>query len=77
MSDNKNRTVASRHAFRNVEVLVQMDLYLIFSKKGQIVTNESNQDKLLELLISEGIEDIESSEDNLTLILQMLIIFIM
>ena len=40
----------------------------LFSKKGQIVTNESNQDKLLELLISEGIEDIESSEDNLTLI---------
>ena len=70
MSDNKNRTVAEvRHAFRNVgEVLVQMDLYLIIFKKGQIVTNESNQDKLLELLISEGIEDIESSEDHLTLI---------
>ena len=71
MSDNKNRTVAEvRHAFSKCGGSLGTDgsVSYLFSKKGQIVTNESNQDKLLELLISEGIEDIESSEDNLTLI---------
>ena len=71
MSDNKNRTVAEvRHAFSKCGGSLGTDgsVSYLFSKKGQIVTNESNQDKLLELLISEGIEDIDSSEDNLTLI---------
>ena len=71
MTDNKNRTVAEvRHAFSKCGGSLGTDgsVSYLFSKKGQIVTNESNQDKLLELLISEGIEDIESSEDNLTLI---------
>ena len=40
----------------------------LFSKKGQIIVKESNQEKLLELLISEGIEDIEPSNEDLTLI---------
>lgn len=72
MSDNKNRTVAEvRHAFSKCGGSLGTDgsVSYLFSKKGQIITNESNQDKLLELLIYEGIEDIESSEDNLTLIL--------
>ena len=71
MTDNKNRTVAEvRHAFSKYGGSLGTDgsVSYLFSKKGQILTTESNQDKLLELLISEGIEDIESSEDNLTLI---------
>ena len=57
MSDNKNRTVAEvRHAFSKCGGSLGTDgsVSYLFSKKGQIVTNESNQDKLLELLISEG-----------------------
>ena len=71
MTDNKNRTVAEvRHAFSKYGGSLGTDgsVSYLFSKKGQILTTESNQDKLLELLISEGIEDIESSEDNFTLI---------
>ena len=40
----------------------------LFKKKGQIIVRESNQEKLLDLLISEGIEDIESSDEELTII---------
>ena len=71
MSDNKNRTVAEvRHAFSKCGGSLGTDgsVSYLFSKKGQIIVKESNQEKLLELLISEGIEDIESSNEDLTLI---------
>ena len=71
MSDNKNRTVAEvRHAFSKCGGSLGTDgsVSYLFSKKGQIIVKESNQEKLLELLISEGIEDIESSDEDLTLI---------
>ena len=71
MSDNKNRTVAEvRHAFSKCGGSLGTDgsVSYLFSKKGQIIVKESNQEKLLELLISEGIEDIEPSNEDLTLI---------
>ena len=71
MSDNKNRTVAEvRHAFSKCGGSLGTDgsVSYLFLKKGQIIVKESNQEKLLELLISEGIEDIESSNEDLTLI---------
>ena len=71
MSDNKNRTVAEvRHAFSKCGGSLGTDgsVSYLFSKKGQIIVKESNQEKLLELLISEGIEDIEPSSEDLTLI---------
>ena len=71
MSDNKNRTVAEvRHAFSKAGGSLGTDgsVSYLFLKKGQIIVKESNQEKLLELLISEGIEDIESSNEDLTLI---------
>ena len=71
MSDNKNRTVAEvRHAFSKCGGSLGTDgsVSYLFSKKGQIIVKESNQEKLLALLISEGIEDIEPSNEDLTLI---------
>ena len=71
MSDNKNRTVAEvRHAFSKCGGSLGTDgsVSYLFLKKGQIIVKESNQEKLLELLISKGIEDIESSNEDLTLI---------
>ena len=71
MSDNKNRTVAEvRHAFSKCGGSLGTDgsVSYLFSKKGQIIVKETNQEKLLELLISEGIEDIEPSNEDLTLI---------
>ena len=71
MSDNKNRTVAEvRHAFSKCGGSLGTDgsVSYLFTKKGQIIVKESNQEKLLELLISEGIEDIEPSNEDLTLI---------
>ena len=71
MSDNKNRTVAEvRHAFSKCGGSLGTDgsVSYLFSKKGQIIVKESTQEKLLELLISEGIEDIEPSNEDLTLI---------
>lgn len=71
MSDNKNRTVAEvRHAFSKCGGSLGTDgsVSYLFLKKGQIIVKESNQEKLLDLLISEGIEDIESSNEDLTLI---------
>ena len=71
MSDNKNRTVAEvRHAFSKCGGSLGTDgsVSYLFSKKGQIIVKESNQEKLLELLISEGIEDIEPFNEDLTLI---------
>ena len=71
MSDNKNRTVAEiRHAFSKAGGSLGTDgsVGYLFKKKGQIIVRESNQEKLLDLLISEGIEDIESSDKELTII---------
>ena len=69
--DNKNRTVAEiRHAFSKAGGSLGTDgsVGYLFKKKGQIIVRESNQEKLLDLLISEGIEDIESSDEELTII---------
>ena len=40
----------------------------LFKKFGQIIAKDSDEDKLLELLISTGIEDLESLENGRTLI---------
>ena len=71
MTDNRNRTVAEvRHAFSKAGGSLGMDglVSYLFKKVGQIIAKDSDEDKLLELLISTGIEDLESLENGRTLI---------
>jgi YebC/PmpR family DNA-binding regulatory protein len=71
MTDNRNRTVAEvRHAFSKAGGSLGTDgsVSYLFKKFGQIIAKDSDEDKLLELLISIGIEDIESLENGSTLI---------
>ena len=71
MTDNRNRTVAEvRHAFSKAGGSLGTDgsVSYLFKKFGQIIAKDSDEDKLLELLISTGIEDLESLENGRTLI---------
>ena len=71
MTDNRNRTVAEvRHAFSKAGGSLGTDgsVSYLFKKFGQIIVKDSDEDKLLELLISTGIEDLESLENGRTLI---------
>ena len=71
MTDNRNRTVAEvRHAFSKAGGSLGTDgsVSYLFKKFGQIIAKDSDEDKLLELLISTGIEDLESIENGRTLI---------
>ena len=71
MTDNRNRTVAEvRHAFSKSGGSLGTDgsVSYLFKKFGQIIAKDSDEDKLLELLISTGIEDLESLENGRTLI---------
>ena len=71
MTDNRNRTVAEvRHAFSKAGGSLGTDgsVSYLFKKFGQIIAKDSDEDKLLELLISTGIEDLESLENGRTMI---------
>ena len=71
MTDNRNRTVAEvRHAFSKAGGSLGTDgsVSYLFKKIGQIIAKESDEDKLLDLLIPSGIEDLEPLEDGKTLI---------
>lgn len=71
MTDNRNRTVAEvRYAFSKAGGSLGTDgsVSYLFKKFGQIIAKDSDEDKLLELLISTGIEDLESLENGRTLI---------
>ena len=71
MTDNRNRTVAEvRHAFSKAGGSLGTDgsVSYLFKKFGQIIAKDSDEDKLLELLISTGIEELESLENGRTLI---------
>ena len=71
MTDTRNRTVAEvRHAFSKAGGNLGTDgsVSYLFKKFGQIIAKDSDEDKLLELLISTGIEDLESLENGRTLI---------
>ncbi len=71
MTDNRNRTVAEvRHAFSKSGGSLGTDgsVSYLFKKIGQIIVKDSDEDKLLDLLIPSGIEDLELLEDGKTLI---------
>ncbi len=67
LTNNKNRTVGDvRHAFTKLGGNLGTDgsVSYLFTKKGQIILGEgSNEDKVIELAIESGADDIESQED--------------
>ena len=71
MTDNRNRTVAEvRHAFSKSGGSLGTDgsVAYLFKKFGQIIVKDSDEDKLLELVISAGGEDLEPADDGRTII---------
>lgn len=67
MTDNKNRTVAEvRHAFSKGGGNLGTDgsVAYLFSKKGQIiVASGHDEDKVMEVALESGAEDIETNDD--------------
>lgn len=71
MTDNRNRTVAEvRHAFSKAGGSLGTDgsVAYLFKKFGQIIVNDSDEDKLLDLVISAGAEDLEPGDNGRTII---------
>ena len=71
MTDNRNRTVAEvRHAFSKAGGSLGTDgsVSYLFKKFGQIIVNDSDEDKLLDLVISAGAEDLEPGDNGRTII---------
>ena len=71
MTDNRNRTVAEvRHAFSKSGGSLGTDgsVAYLFKKFGQIIVNDSDEDKLLDLVISAGAEDLEPGDNGRTII---------
>jgi YebC/PmpR family DNA-binding regulatory protein len=71
MTDNRNRTVAEvRHAFSKAGGSLGTDgsVAYLFKKFGQIIVNDSDEDKLLDLVIPAGAEDLESGDNGRTII---------
>ena len=71
MTDNRNRTVAEvRHAFSKAGGSLGTDGYVayLFKKFGQIIVNDSDEDKLLDLVIPAGAEDLEPGDNGRTII---------
>lgn len=67
MTDNRNRTVAEvRHAFakRNGNLGTDGSVAYLFSKQGQIgFAPDVDEDKVMELALEAGAEDIQSDDD--------------
>ena len=71
MTDNRNRTVAEvRHAFSKAGGSLGTDgsVAYLFKKFGQIIVNDSDEDKLLDLVISAGAEDLEPGDNGRNII---------
>ncbi|MEX0943731.1 MAG: YebC/PmpR family DNA-binding transcriptional regulator [Pseudomonadales bacterium] len=67
MTDNKNRTVAEvRHAFTRAGGNLGTDgsVAYLFDKKGQITfAPGADEDRIMEIAIEAGVEDVETGED--------------
>ena len=67
LTDNKNRTVAEvRHAFSKFGGSLGTDgsVSYLFTKIGQIVVESNNEEKIFDLSVSNGAEEVEKGEDN-------------
>ncbi len=66
LTDNKNRTVAEvRHAFSKFGGSLGTDgsVSYLFTKSGQIIVENTDEERIVDLSISKGAEDIEVSEE--------------
>ena len=69
LTDNKNRSAAAvRHAFAKADANLaeQGSVSRIFQRKGQILINKSevNEDKLMEIILDAGAEDMKVHDDH-------------
>ena len=67
MTDNKNRTVAEvRHAFSKCGGNLGTDgsVAYLFTKRGQILIENADEDVVMEAALEAGAEDVEHSEEN-------------
>ena len=67
LTDNKNRTVAEvRHAFSKFGGSLGTDgsVSYLFTKSGQIMVENTDEERIVDLSISKGAEDIEVTEEN-------------
>ncbi len=68
MTDNKNRTVAEvRHAFSKLDGNLGTDgsVSYLFSKRGQILIEAGDEDRVIELAIDAGAKDVIIQDDGL------------
>ena len=66
LTDNKNRTVAEvRHAFSKFGGSLGTDgsVSYLFTKIGQIVVESNNEEKIFDLSVSNGAEEVEKGEE--------------
>ncbi len=66
LTDNRNRTVAEvRHAFtkRGGNLGTDGSVAYLFTRTGQIMFEEGDEDQIMEIALEAGAEDVESSDD--------------
>ena len=67
LTDNKNRTVAEvRHAFSKYGGSLGTDgsVAYLFTKVGQIVVENSDEEKIFDISVSNGADEVETGDEN-------------